>query len=292
MKIFKIFVVLALCTKGFGLYANTLHKNIGSKHGPYLNNEKKWQSTTVFSAGFTTGAFSQQYYQYLRTEVANLFFWQFKVKYYEHSVQRYNYYLPSVSVKRTYSKSNFTNLSLNLELHQGVANSTTTKKAVTLFTSRFNFNKKYFGLGLGMTFGNSLFKDNVYVNSEEKMAQTNYENSRFITELRLGRLDIIYFETSRMNPVTLDDVDYSYGIGTGFGSMNKFALRIGRYDKYINTGTYAEFRLPIGKNTFLNMYGGYVNKIKRTQAVVPGSEKYNEIYTNSWYTGFKMNWYL
>ena len=166
------------------------------------------------------------------------------------------------------------------------------RKASSLFTSRFNFNEKYFGFGLGITLGNSLFKDNVYINGEEKVAQTNYVSSRFLTEFRLGRLDLIYFEANRMNPVILDNIDYSYGIGTGFGSMDKFMLRIGRYDKYFNTGTYAEFRFPIEKNTFINVFGGYINKIKRKVATAPGSEEFNEINTNAWFTGFKMNWCL
>jgi hypothetical protein len=95
-----------------------------------------------------------------------------------------------------------------------------------------------------------------------------------------------------MKPVTLDAIDYFYGIGTGFGSTNKVALRIGYSIKNERNGKYFDCRVPINKNSYFNVFAGYSKNVKRDVAIAPDSELYNEINTNAWFAGFKMNWYL
>ncbi|MDI1233632.1 MAG: hypothetical protein PSX81_05075, partial [bacterium] len=115
---------------------------------------------------------------------------------------------------------------------------------------------------------------------------------RILPELRVGKLDVFYLEFTRMKPVTLDAIDYFYGIGTGFGQLDKYAIRLGFSNKEVRNGKYCDIRIPISNNCFVNVFGGYSQNVKRRLAIAPGESSYHEINTNAWFTGFKMNWYL
>jgi len=292
MKTYCKFILFAFCVLCFGLKAKPINDCFNVQKSNFLKDEKKWQSTTVISTGLTVGAFSQQYYKYLSTEIFLPGFLDIPFREYEYSIIRYNYILPSIGFNKIYAKNIHQNYGISFELQPGVAYSKNNAIMSGILTSRFVFNKKYWGLGIGLSIGNRLFNEDVFSGGYDKYAKTSYSNIRILPDLRLGRLDIFYFEVSRMKPVTLDAIDYFYGIGTGFGSTNKYAIRIGYSTKNQRNGKYIDIKIPVNKNNFLNVFGGYSKNVKRDLAIAPDSELHNEINTNAWFTGFKMNWCL
>lgn len=291
----KTCIKLAVCSTF--LFVNVLHSQLSAFNSVInktnrVQTNHKWQAHTIINTCLTTGAFSQQYFKFLRTDIGYFIFFPFQIKVYEYAVVRHQYYLPSLGLTKVYSKNNFTNMKLSFDFHCGVSNANNKMIGVRLFTSRFNYNKKYFGFGMGFTIGNKLYQDYNIGRGENKSLSTNYASSRFITDLRVGRMDVLYFEISRMNPATLDDIYFTYGLGSGFGSTNKFAIRLGVSVKHSANGYYSEFKIPLNQSAYINLFGGYTNNIKRRVAVMPNSEKFNEVISNAWFAGFKMNWIL
>lgn len=290
MKTIFKFIFLGLCWQCIGLNGFAFNPACQWQDSTVI--KRNWIKSTVINTGATAGAFSQQYYKYLRTDILFPTFLAIPMREYEYSIVRYNYILPSVGLSQIYTKNKHKNIHLCFDLQPGLTKGNAKVELNGIFTTRFLFNKKYWGFGFGASLGNKLFIDEVYRGGYDKNARTQFTHIRLLPDLRFGRLDIFYFEVTRMKPATIDAIDYLYGIGTGFGSTNKFSLRIGYSIKHERNGKYCELRVPINKKSFLNVYGGYSNQVKRQVAIAPNSEYYNEIDTNAWFTGIKVNWYL
>ncbi len=268
------------------IQAKTMNENQKMLQNERISRSKK----IVYSLGFTAGAFSQQYFKYLKTRPAWFIFSESNE--YEYSVLRYNYYLPTAGISKIYSTTEYKNIDVGIDFQPCIAKSVLGAKFIGIVTPHFILNKKYFGIGAGISFGNRLFNDEVFAGGLHKFPRTTYSKIRILPELRIGQLDVFYFELTRLKPVTLDAIEFFYGIGTGFGKLNQYALRLGLSIKYETNGKYCEIKIPVNNHSFLNIYGGYSKNVIRKVSISPNESSYNEINTNTWFTGFKMNWNL
>lgn len=105
-----------------------------------VKDKKVYMTSTVFSTGFTSGAFSQQYFKYLKTDYITFLFFEIPIKEYEYSVVRCNYYLPSIGISRTYSTKAYKGIDVGVDFQPGFVNLKNSIKMLCIVTPHFNLN--------------------------------------------------------------------------------------------------------------------------------------------------------
>lgn len=302
-KIFFTIFIMAItiknsyCEESSGLYEYTQKPENKTKQHDSLK-VKKWRFRSEFGIGSVAGQFSQQYYKYLRTEDRSFDFFGILIPNFvrvnERIVRNHSFFMPVLTHCGNLDHRGRSQISYRAETQSGYLFDGKTNKFVGTAALSLKYDRKTWGIGFGAAVGNNLFSSDDYngpVTRElySDSAEAEFSIIQYLPELRIGKKENFCVEIFRGRPLTLDYRMFNIGFSTGFGKLNSFSLKSGViiYNSEGSTGFYSDFRAPLTKNKFINLYGGFVPSVSHSESISRGSDEYKDVESNSFYIGLQ-----